>query len=68
MSKWYVETRFNDNGGGLVQLISPEEADEDFDITPFSSFEGYDRYVDGFDTEEAAREFYEECLEECEAV
>lgn len=67
MSKWYVETRFNDKGRGLVQLFSPEEV-EDFDTTPFSSFEEYDRYVDSFDTEEAAIKFYEECLEECEAV
>lgn len=62
MSKWYVEQRYNDRGKVFVNLVAPDEA-EDFDTTPVSYLDGYDRYVDGFDTEQEARDFMRECKE-----
>ena len=59
MGKWYVETRYSDDkrlGSVLshVALFSPEEAKK-IDTSEYKEYEHYDRYMDSFDTEEAAK-------------
>lgn len=56
MSKYYVESRFNDRGLGYVCIVKADE-DPEFDTRPYLEYEGYDRYVDGFDTYEEAKAF-----------
>ena len=55
---YYIETRYNDKGLGLVELFTPDEA-EDLDTTPFSSCDGYDRYMEKFDNSEDAHNAYD---------
>lgn len=62
MGKWYLESRFNDRGKVSTQIINSDEVKE-FDTTPFSICEGYDRYVDDFDTYEEALEAKKEAEE-----
>lgn len=52
---WYLESRYNDKGNVFTSIVAEGEC-EDFDTTPYSEHEGYDRYVDKFSTLDEALE------------
>ena len=66
--KWFVITRFGDRGHGLAQLVSPEEYEKrPFPADYYTEYDNYDEYIDVFDNQEDAQDFYRECLIECRA-
>lgn len=50
---WYLESKYTDKGKVFTNIVAEGELD-DFDITPYKECEGYDRYVDKFNTLEEA--------------
>jgi hypothetical protein len=60
--KWYLISCFTDSGRVTTQILAEDEA-EDLDTTPYSQFEGYDRYVDEFSGLDDALEAEKEAKE-----
>ena len=50
---WYLESKYTDKGKVFTNIVAEGEL-EDFDTTSYKECEGYDRYVDKFNTLEEA--------------